>query len=213
MLQVICIITMFLDHLGLLFSVPVLRLIGRVSMPIYAYLLSVSVNKTHDLEKFSFKLGILAFISQIPYYIFTGEHRANIIVTWFLCVYFVVVHRSKWKKLYKFVSYFLGVCLLFGGLKYDYGYIAILWFIFFYSVFQKTNKRGFIFLVVIAFLYIILGWYLDLFAFVAFPVVLIGRKYKLERVKNVTFHRIYQYFYPGHLAFLSIFKCLLGGSV
>ena len=52
MLQIFAILTMFIDHLGVLFSVPILRLIGRVSMPVYAYLLSVSVYKTHDLKKF-----------------------------------------------------------------------------------------------------------------------------------------------------------------
>ena len=70
MLQIIAIVTMFLDHLGVLFCVPVLRVVGRVSMPIYAYLLSVSVYKCSDLNKFIRKLFILGFISQIPYYIF-----------------------------------------------------------------------------------------------------------------------------------------------
>lgn len=213
LLQVICVITMFLDHLGILFSLPVLRVVGRVAMPIYAYLLSVSVNKTSNLEKFSFKLFALSLISQLPYYIFVGEHRANILFTWFICADIIYIHRAEWKKYQKVISYGLLACFVFGGLKFDYGYLAILWFGFFYLRFQKHNKKAYYILVVIALLYVAFEWYIDLFALCAVPIVLFCLKYNKERIKNVTFQKIYRWFYPAHLCFLSAFKILLGGSV
>lgn len=212
MLQVIAIISMFLDHLGVLFNISVLRCVGRLAMPIYAYLLSVSVNKTSNLDKYTIRLAFLGFLTQIPYYIFIGESRCNIVFVWFICALLVFTHKECKKRSMQILIYFFCICFLLGGMKFDYGFIGVLWFFLFYILFQKDNLKAFYILGFIVFLYIVFQSYIELFALLSVPVIYISRKYNFDRLKNPKFNIIYRWFYPAHFIFLDIFKMLLGST-
>ena len=69
MLEIIAMISMFLDHIGLyIFNNNfVLRLIGRLALPIYGYLIIQGKDKTKDINKYIIRLLIIAIISQIPF--------------------------------------------------------------------------------------------------------------------------------------------------
>ena len=68
-LKVIAALTMALDHIGAVFFPEILwiRAIGRISFPIFAFLLSESCIYTSDFSRYLKRLAVLALVSEIPY--------------------------------------------------------------------------------------------------------------------------------------------------
>ena len=68
-LKVIAAGSMIIDHIGfaLFPKITILRIIGRISFPIYCFLLAESARYTGNIRRFLFKLGIFALISEIPF--------------------------------------------------------------------------------------------------------------------------------------------------
>lgn len=68
-LKLIALITMLIDHIGylLLPQYFVLRIIGRLSFPIFAYYLALGAYRTKSPRRYALRLLIFGIISQIPY--------------------------------------------------------------------------------------------------------------------------------------------------
>ncbi|WP_291632823.1 TraX family protein [Clostridium sp.] len=76
MLKIIAILLMLIDHIGaaLFPKVIVLRMIGRLSFPIFAYLIAIGYSKTNSFSKYLYRLMIFAVISQIPFSLAFSEN-------------------------------------------------------------------------------------------------------------------------------------------
>ena len=79
---------MLVDHVGMLFFPGELlfRIVGRVSFPIFAFLIAEGFEKTSNVRDYLFRLLALAVISQIPYSFFVqasglAPFRLNIFFT------------------------------------------------------------------------------------------------------------------------------------
>lgn len=68
-LKWIAIITMLIDHTGAIVfpQYRILRCIGRISFPIFCFLLVEGFFHTRDVEKYLTRLGVFALVSEIPY--------------------------------------------------------------------------------------------------------------------------------------------------
>lgn len=75
-LKIIALVTMFIDHMGAVVpeafgfapvGVNLFRVIGRVSFPIFVYLIAEGFRHTKSPAKFLIRLGIFALISEIPF--------------------------------------------------------------------------------------------------------------------------------------------------
>ena len=69
MLKVIACLLMLIDHMGaaLFPEFMILRMIGRLSFPIFAYLIAIGYSKTTSFSKYLCRLLIFAIVSQIPF--------------------------------------------------------------------------------------------------------------------------------------------------
>ena len=64
-LRVIALVTMLIDHIGGVFGIMEFRCIGRISFPIFAFLIVNGCRHTHNLKKYLFRLAAFAVISEI----------------------------------------------------------------------------------------------------------------------------------------------------
>lgn len=68
-LKIIALVTMIIDHVGAIFFPQFiwLRYIGRISMPIYAFLLVQGYQHTRDFKRYVIRMAIFAVLSEVPH--------------------------------------------------------------------------------------------------------------------------------------------------
>ena len=71
LLKWIAIITMTIDHIGAVLypEFIVLRFIGRLSFPLFAYFLILGMENTRNIRYYFARLFIFALISQVPFFL------------------------------------------------------------------------------------------------------------------------------------------------
>lgn len=214
-LKLIACITMLLDHVGAaLFPITALRLIGRLSFPIYCFLLAEGVRHTRNPKKYLLRLGIGAILAEIPYDLLffgrIGLQGQNVMVTLFLGAVMLILLQQLRKPLYKFVLIlFFGVAAEF--LQCDYGSRGIVLMGLFYLTDQvSVHLLG---LVLVSFAS---QGYLRLFG-IPIPVQLFsvfallpiyfysGEKHRYSKILQWSFYL----FYPAHLLALFLLKIWL----
>lgn len=75
-MKLIAIITMFIDHVGVVFfpNVFELRVIGRIAFPIYAWCVATGADRTRSIPKYALRLFIMMVVSQ-PFYMLALNHE------------------------------------------------------------------------------------------------------------------------------------------
>ncbi|MBU3159972.1 conjugal transfer protein TraX [Clostridium frigoris] len=75
MLKFTACILMLIDHIGLMFfpKTIFLRMIGRLSFPIFAYLIAIGYSKTKSFYKYVYRIFIFAVVSQMPFSVAFSE--------------------------------------------------------------------------------------------------------------------------------------------
>ena len=79
LIKLVAMITMLIDHLGAAVfpQYRILRVIGRVAFPIYAYCIAVGCAYTRNIGRYLERLAILALISQ-PIYVLALHHTNSL---------------------------------------------------------------------------------------------------------------------------------------
>lgn len=77
--KAVALATMIVDHYGMVFAHTddVYRIVGRVALPLFAYLVAEGVHRTRDAHQYLSRLFILFVVSQTPYSLFVG-YKLNI---------------------------------------------------------------------------------------------------------------------------------------
>ncbi len=125
-LRVLACLTMLADHVGaVLIESDLLRLVGRISFPIFCYLLVQGAAHTRDVRKYALRLGLAALISEPVYDLLffgalTASHQ-NVIFTLLLGLGMLECAR-RWNA--RAVA-FLGAFLIAELIGSDYGGLGI----------------------------------------------------------------------------------------
>lgn len=82
-LKIIAAVTMFIDHFGLMFYPQhmIFRIIGRLAMPLFAFMIAESARYTRNKIKHFAMLFGLGAICQIVYYFFANSTYLSILIT------------------------------------------------------------------------------------------------------------------------------------
>jgi hypothetical protein len=209
-LKVIAIVTMTIDHIyAILYpDMLFLHIIGRLSFPLFAYLISLGIESTKKPKKYMMTLFSFALISQFPYFLAFGIQpfeRLNILFSLFLGA--LTIYFFNKRSLLTFVPILLSILLSTEGSYYVVLTVACMKFL------KSNPKFGFLalFALNLQFLLIPDTQVLSLFAV---PLILLHVKNWLKKEilipENSLAYSIRKYafysFYPLHLALLFLIK-------
>ena len=223
-LKLIAIITMTIDHIGIVFGTSfynLLRAVGRLSFPIFAFLLTEGYVHTKSFSKYFLRLLVLAVISEVIYdYVFFDSFiyidANNIFFTLalgLLTLFLLDKSKGLIKRYFKDkvdlfiilpITYILIIVImgLMGEfLNFSYGMLGILVISFFYLF--KTNFP--LVVISVSLSTLILGEGIQYFSL--FSLILIYFYNKKLGMKCKLFFYLY---YPLHILVLGFIKMLMG---
>lgn len=206
-LKLIALITMLIDHstylnIDLPYNIYVtFRLIGRISFPLYIFLITESLFYTKNRQKFLQSIFILALISQIPFFLYFGNKLSylNVLFTLFFgsfIVYNIDNIKSKFNN--KNITLLTISMLLPILFRCDYGIIGAYSIPILYSL-KKLSSKNIISSLYILFMLIIIyqNIWIPYIFFGAIASVLIFLYNKKEGKK---FKLFFQISYPLHIS-------------
>ena len=141
-LKLIAVIAMVLDHVGMLLfpHISILRIIGRITLPIMAFFIGEGFRYTRDVKRYMLRLLLFAILTMYPFYLCFGWTQ-NVLFTLLLgliAIYLVDNGCNEWVAVISMcaVSLFLmtdwmifAVILVYGFYKADGNpkYIFLTW--------------------------------------------------------------------------------------
>jgi len=142
----VAILTMFVDHIGLFLfpGIVEFRLIGRLSFPLFAWLIANGAYHTHSITKYLFRLYIFALLSEFPFLLanrlvvpnFSG---LDVLCTLFLGLLAVALIQRTTKKFYwVFITAVFAALAQF--LQTDYGGFGVCVMVIFYVFFNDFRR-------------------------------------------------------------------------
>lgn len=211
-LKILAMIFMTCDHVAveLLPDWDFLRMIGRLAMPIYAYMIAEGCRFTHDRKKYLWRLSSLALLCQVVYFFAVGSLYQCILVTFSLsvCLIWALETSPKsWGLLVFLASAFLceGLPVLLKGTDFavDYGIVGVCLPALVYLGRTREEKLlGFTLgLILLALQYGGIQW----FGLGAVPLLML---YSGERGK-LPIGRLFYFYYPAHLVVIYGLSLLL----
>ena len=223
-LKLIAIITMTIDHIGVVFGTVFynfLRAVGRLSFPIFAFLLTEGYVHTKSFSKYFLRLLVLALISEVIYdyvffdsFIYIGANNIFFTLALGLLTLFLL-DKSKGliKRYFKDkvdlviilpITYLLIVVImgLMGEfLSFSYGMLGILVISFFY-LFKKNFPLT---VLSVSLSTLILGDTMQYFSLLSLILIYFYNK-KLGKKCKVFFYL----YYPLHVLVLGVIRMLIG---
>lgn len=151
MIEIIAFITMFLDHLGVVFDNIFLRIIGRLAMPLFAFGIYKGLMLSNNLSKYATRLLVLGLISTVPYHFFAKNFHVplfNVLFTFSLVVWFEVglsrfVSKPQIKDVARlFVLTLLPILQMYNWVVFEYQLLAPLFIYAYYYGFDELSFIG-----------------------------------------------------------------------
>lgn len=200
-LKIIACITMVIDHVGFLFfpDQEIWRIIGRLSFPLFAFLIAEGYHHTKDVRMYVKRLFLFALISQLPYMLLLHAggmeiFELNVFFT-LLTGLLALIGLSKLRFLYSFLL-IIATCFVAQFFHFSYGAFGMIT-IFTSYLFLNNRKIGIITLSLIPFvnnLFNTLQWT----AIFSLPFIAL-----YDGKKGFSFPRYFFYwFYPAHIVLL-----------
>ena len=217
-LKLIALITMTIDHLGMMLfpRIKLLRIIGRIAFPIFAYMIAEGCQYTRNRKKYLFSMASLAAVCQLVYFFATGSLYMSVLVTFSLSIGLIyLLDRYDPQQRGSQFSFFLGLSgvfflcymahdVLFPKTDFgiEYGLWGVLLPVFTYWGAKKQKKLQY-FTVGLALLGLTWGG-IQLFCLAAIPLIALynGKRGK-RKMKN-----LFYIYYPAHLVVIHFLSLL-----
>ena len=209
-LKILAMIAMTCDHVGLqlLPQLGILRLIGRLAMPIYAYMIAEGCRHTRSRGKYLLRLASMGALCQVVYFVAMGSLYQCILVTFSLSVCLIWLGEEmekgrKWPFLLAMAGvFFLCVVLpdLWKGTDFeiDYGLAGVLLPLFIYFGGNKGLAAG---VVILALSYGGAQW----LGLLAVPLLML---YNGQR-GTANIGKLFYWYYPVHLVVIYLIGIVL----
>lgn len=197
---------MLCDHVGhaLFPQYMILRLIGRISFPIFAYVLVEGFFYTRDVKKFLMRLGALAIISEIPFDMMASQKilefgHQNVFFTLFLSVLAMYFMAKTINPILQLII--AGASMFLANLvQSDYRYVGVLIVLWFYCWRNKAwiKYLGFILICLLFF------GTIGIFTSIAIIPIFLHSGKQGPKCKW-----LFYFFYPAHLLVIGMISIYL----
>lgn len=200
-IKLIAFSTMIIDHIGLFFfpNIILLRIIGRLSFPLFAWLIANGASKTHSIKKYLLRILCLALVSQIPFtlanrFIDPNFSSLNVVFTLFLGLISVAfIQRFRNKLVWFLAITFLSIAA--SLLRVDYGPFGVILIATYYIFRNNIKHLLFAQIFIFAFFNLLMGYNgflsIETFGIVSLLFIVLYNGKQGVRAKN-----IFYFFYP-----------------
>lgn len=99
-LKLIALVSMTLDHIGLTFfpEIEIFRIIGRISFPIFAYMIAEGCRYTRNRCRYFLQVFLLGVLCQAVYFVSDQSLYQCILITFSLSI--LLIYAFQWAKLH-----------------------------------------------------------------------------------------------------------------
>jgi hypothetical protein len=206
---------MAIDHIAAVFFPEALwmRFIGRLTMPIIAYMAAEGFYHTSSVKKYLYRILIFAVIAQVPFMLAFNLLTLNVLFTLAAAVTILMVENSRLDKLLKLMITF---SLLVFSVFCDWAVFGVL-FVWDFHRFRGNFKRQASAFAIVAgaelvVLALTTGGYAFLTeagVFAAIPLLSLynGRRGQSKRGNDMRY--LFYIFYPAHLAVIALIRYLI----
>ncbi len=213
LLKWVAVVTMTVDHVGVVLypEYTVLRIIGRLAFPLFAYLLVLGIKSTRNLRGYFNRLLFFAFVSQVPYALANGIEpwvKLNIFFT--LALGMIMVYFIERSSIAFVIPLIVSVIV-----PIDYGVYGTTTVLLLYLL-GKDWKIGAGIFVLINLVLALYGTWYQPFAVFTLPLIILYDRGMLifsrigRQVKHPLFRKYFFYaYYPLHLLILTTIKMFI----
>lgn len=211
MLQWIAMLTMLIDHIGIVWFADemIYRMIGRMAFPIYAYYIVQGMSYTANRKRYVGRLAVLAVLSQLPFTLLFDTFMLNVIATFLIAVLSMYGFAELKHSAARWASLAAGAVLLL-TIPCDYGIYALLLMLI-YRYVQGVQVIVYHFALNIAYVFAALTSVIQLWSLL--PSVIIAMAVKDDAAQRIRHSRapklLWRAFYPAHLLALYVFMLVL----
>lgn len=202
-MQWLAMLTMLIDHIGAVWfpDEAVLRIIGRLAFPLYAYAIVIGYHRTRNLNRYLIRMAILAGLSQVPFMLAFQTWEMNAIATLLVCLLMLTLLDRYQNNRALQVLLIAAAIVSLEIIPFDYGaYGLLLVFIYRYA---KPSHVVWLHLGLNIAAVFSKGWGLQLFSLFA-SVLLIYLPEFLRSIDRLQVPRVvWRSFYPLHLALIA----------
>ncbi len=203
---------MLIDHIAAVFTfsplvTDIMRGIGRLSFPLFAFALVEGYNHTRSRSHYILRMGWFATITEICFDLaFYGnwiDFEAQNVLFTFLISLLVLEGYSRYKEQgFGFLFVIIGMFVA-ALLRTDHHLFGVLMVFSFH--YYRNRPQGYIVAIVLINAIMALAWSIQLVAVLSLPIIAL---YNGERGKGMKY--IFYIFYPGHLLLLYLIRIVWG---
>lgn len=213
-LKMIAVITMIIDHVGFMFfaDVEVLRIIGRLSLPIFAFLLTEGLLRTRNLKSYMLRVVAFGFISQIPYSLanyLVGNDPFSLNIFFLLALGLgALALARRQSNIWVGALIIVAAAILATIFRIDYGAYGILLIASCYLMHSRVLLGSTLFVISNLATMVLLPYpigFIQMFAIVSLPLILSYNGKPGLKISRWWFY----WFYPAHLALLCLLYVIL----
>lgn len=205
MIKILACLFMLIDHIGIIFfpQEVVLRMIGRLSMPLYAYCIARGIRYTHDIKKYFFRVLLIACVSQVPYMLMVKEIKLNICFVWVLTIALIWAYNSLKSPVFRFVAV-VAIFIACKLIPLDYGLYGLIYAVMLYGfAFQNNDIKMYGVWTAVHLVKLLADYQsgvLQLFTLPTVAIIDLCNRYGLEKKEIKS--KIVTWFYPLHIIIL-----------
>lgn len=87
-IKMIAAASMLIDHVGVIFfpTVPILRVLGRLAFPIYAFCIAEGFAHTRDKRRYFLQIFILGAVCQLVYFVVDGSMYLGVLISFSMSI-------------------------------------------------------------------------------------------------------------------------------